>query len=128
MRMPRVRFTVRRMMVVVAVVGIALGVAGVPPRIAFMQKAKQHELAERRLRKDLMLPGPFDILSNLRWHADKGKREADEARPKWAEAKKALASKRSAGLPTTQAERREAWYWKLKVEEGEWAASEAERE
>jgi hypothetical protein len=130
-RMPRFRFTIRRMMVVVAVCAVMLGLEVMRRRrVYFLRMAVYHSVEEEQAREEIARSDhhgkSFELLIILRIRADQRYREAAEYRQKLVEARAALKAKQVAGLVTTQAERREPWYWEMQADEAEWLAHEDE--
>ena len=84
MRLPRVRFTVRRMMVAVAIMGIAFGMID---RHYRFKKMANHHLSELRCLDieqslDIKRPSPF-FLALVDYHASLSKKYAKAARYPW---------------------------------------------
>ena len=137
MRMPRVRFTVRTAVALVAFTALALGVVESLRRASrYRALATYHAIQEDQLLggEPVFLiefthqPNLLKTLTGLRDRAKTFRREAAEARRKLAEAQGALAAMRAAGRATAQSDRREPWYWQIRAEEAEWSAGQEEGE
>ncbi len=129
MRAPPARFTLRAVMVAVASVAVVL--AGL---ISFTQLndlsfdyGRWSTDSVRNVTSGWNSPDhASEMLRGLQVTARQAREEVKEYRRMRDEAQSALDARRNAGQATTQQERREPWYWGMRVDEAEWALRVAE--
>src|SRR5438105_4466131 len=135
MRVPRVRFRLLTLMIVVTAIVAGLGYTAylsyLRRRAAeFRALAAYHSQEEVRARAALEPRYHhrygIDEPSQLRDRAEDCRYWAAAYRRRESYARAALARAESRGLPTTQAERREPWHWEMRVAELEHEARWAE--
>ena len=125
MQRRRMRFTIRWMMAAVALVGVLLEAEVLRRRVEECRRlAAYHALQEKAMQPEVRDHGTE--LHELRWEIARCREMADKYRREQAQSQGELDSKKSAGLPTNQQDRRMPWYWKTQADEQEWNLRKAE--
>lgn len=131
MRSVRLRLSVRSLMAMVAISALVIGVIEVLRRRSqhFREKAATHGLLLEAARRELSRSTFHHGEPELPWlysRAKSSRLDAAAARRQQVRAQFVLDMMRALNLPTTQAQRREPWYFGIRVSDAEWDAREAE--
>jgi hypothetical protein len=122
MRLPRM--TTWHLMTAVGIVGLLQGAVVLYQRaVLYSDLAAFHALQESSIKPVIRDHG--SELLDLRWQIADWQRKAEPYRPEQVKAQHLLDAKIAAGLPTTQQDRRDPWYWKMQADEAGWHVRKA---